>query len=113
MRHELASRYGGVPHSPMPTNVRRGGRRSRQHAGTRGERRMSTRPPPSLTRPSRPPTAGSSAPVATFALGVRADRPEEVDPAEVGPVGLAEVELALGRLPQQEAAQPLLAGGTD
>ena len=45
--------------------------------------------------------------------GVRAQRAEEVHPAERGPVGVAEVELGLGALPQQEAAQALLARGPD
>src|SRR5688500_9872769 len=49
-----------------------------------------------------------SGPEAALPLGVRADRPEEVDATEVGPVGLAEVELALRGLPEQEAAEPLL-----
>ena len=40
-------------------------------------------------------------------------RPQEVDLAEVRPVGVAEVELRVGALPEQEAAQPLLAGGAD
>src|SRR5690349_1016232 len=45
--------------------------------------------------------------------GVRAQRAEEVDPAERGPVGVAEVELGLGALPQQESAQALLSRGPD
>src|SRR5688572_21906620 len=45
--------------------------------------------------------------------GVRADRPQEVHLAEVRPVGLAEVELRVRALPQQEARQPLLARGAD
>ena len=49
--------------------------------------------------------AGSSAAEAALARGVRPDRAEEVDPAEVGPERLAEVELRVGRLPQQEAAR--------
>lgn len=46
--------------------------------------------------PNRLPTE------ATVPLGVRPQGPEEVDSPEVGPVRLAEVELAVGALPQQE-----------
>src|SRR4249919_445875 len=60
-----------------------------RHARTRGEQ-------------------GVSGTEAALALRIRADRPQEVDLAEVGPVGLAEVELALGALPQEEAAEALL-----
>ena len=60
-------------------------------------------------QPARRPQRAEAA----LALGVRADRAQEVDPAEVGPVGLAEVELAVRALPQQEAAEPLLARGAD
>src|SRR4051812_19898088 len=52
-------------------------------------------------------TAASGA-EATLALGVGPDRAKEVNATEVGPVGLAEVELRLRALPQQEATQPLL-----
>src|SRR3954454_20202750 len=45
--------------------------------------------------------------------GVRPQRAQEVDVPEVRPVGLAEVELAVGALPEQEAAEPLLATGAD
>src|SRR5262245_42281975 len=54
-----------------------------------------------------------SAAEAAFAGGVGADRPQEVDPAEVRPQRLAEVELAVDALPEQEAAEPLLPGGTN
>src|SRR5215204_1656070 len=57
--------------------------------------------------------AASSRPEAAFPQGVGADGPQEVDPAEVGPIGLAEVELRLGTLPEQEAAEPLLSRRTD
>ena len=40
-------------------------------------------------------------------------RPQEVDVPEVRPVGLAEVELRVRALPEQEAGQPLLAAGAD
>src|SRR4051812_49889143 len=58
-----------------------------------------------------PPPA--SAAEAALPLGVRAHGTQEVDPPEVGPVGLAEVELALRALPEQEAAEPLLPAGAD
>ena len=48
-----------------------------------------------------------------LAVRVRAQRPQEVDAAEVRPVGVAEVELRVRRLPQQEAGQPLLPARTD
>ena len=56
---------------------------------------------------------GGSGAEAALALGVRPQRAQEVDAAEVGPVGLAEVELAVRALPEQEAAEPLLARGAD
>src|SRR4051812_17447110 len=59
------------------------------------------------------PRQTASGAEAALALGVGADRAQEVDLAEVGPVGLAEVELALGALPQQEAAETLLTRGAD
>src|SRR5215831_6842632 len=45
--------------------------------------------------------------------GVGPQRPEEVHPPEGRPVGIAEVELRVDALPQQEAAQPLLPRGAD
>src|SRR3954465_9555848 len=64
--------------------------------------------------PARPTEARRfSGAEAALALRVGADGPQEVDLAEVGPVGLTEVELALGALPEQEAAEPLLTGGPD
>jgi len=45
--------------------------------------------------------------------GVGAERAEEVDATEGGPVGVAEVELGVGALPEQEPAEPLLARGPD
>ena len=54
--------------------------------------------------------AASAVPaVALLTLGVGAQRADEVDLAEVGPQGLAEIELAVRRLPDQEAGHPLLA----
>ena len=50
-----------------------------------------------------------SAAEAAVPVGVVAQGPQEVDLAEVRPVGLAEVELRVGALPEQEAGQPLLA----
>src|SRR5690242_13670742 len=65
-------------------------------------------------RPSRRVAgAASSGTEPSLALGVGPDGAQEVDAAEVGPEGLAEVELRLRALPQQEPAEPLLAGGAD
>src|SRR5439155_13937105 len=50
---------------------------------------------------------------ATLALLVGADRAEEVDLPERGPVRITEVELAVGALPQEEAREPDLAAGAD
>src|SRR5450755_2493467 len=44
---------------------------------------------------------------------VGAQRAEEVDAAERRPVGIAEVELRVRALPEQEPAEPLLPRGTD
>src|SRR6476661_6068987 len=44
----------------------------------------------------------------TVPAGIRPQGTEEVDVAEVGPVGLAEVELRRCALPEEEAAEPLL-----
>jgi hypothetical protein len=38
---------------------------------------------------------------------------EEVDLTESRPIGVAEVELRVGALPEQEVGQPLLAAGSD
>src|SRR5215469_11793652 len=59
------------------------------------------------------PRAGPSRAEAAVALSVRPQRAQEVDPPESGPVGVAEVELRVGALPEQETAQALLAGGPD
>ena len=50
---------------------------------------------------------------AAVPVAVRAQGPQEVDVAELRPVGVAEVELAVRALPEQEAGQPLLARGAD
>src|SRR5919197_109187 len=50
---------------------------------------------------------------AALPLGVGAQRPQEVDLAEVRPVGVGEVVLRVGRLPQQEAGQADLPRGAD
>src|SRR5689334_24700944 len=55
----------------------------------------------------------ASAAEAALALGVRTDRAQEVDAPEVRPQRLAEVELRVGRLPQQEATEALLARRAD
>src|SRR5207344_3054509 len=44
---------------------------------------------------------------------VRAQGAQEVDPPEGGPVGVAEVELRVCALPQEEPAEPLLPRGPD
>src|SRR6476620_1529549 len=62
--------------------------------------------------PESRPTA-RSAPEATVATGIRPQCAQEVHVAEVRPVRLAEVELGGGALPEQEAAEPLLARGAD
>src|SRR6516164_4087900 len=77
----------------------------------------STGPRPSLSGPPempRPvlPRAGSGTEPA-MPRGVRPQRAEEVHPPESRPVGVAEVELRVDALPQQEAAQPLLPRGAD
>src|SRR5690606_12499776 len=54
-----------------------------------------------------------SPPETPLARGVGAQRAQEVDLAERGPVGLAEVELAVDALPEQEPTDPLLAGRAD
>src|SRR6478735_9079188 len=95
-----ASRFSRLPHLLMSRKYARGSPDPGRHARTRGDRRV--------TSASR-----GSAAEAAFTLGVRADRAQEVDPAEVGPQRLAEVELRVGRLPEQEATEPLLARGPD
>src|SRR6202035_1076200 len=45
--------------------------------------------------------------------GVAAKCPQEVDLAERGPVGVAEVELGVHGLPEQEVGYALLAAGPD
>src|SRR2546426_10240011 len=56
---------------------------------------------------------GGLAAEATLALLVGADRAQEVDLPERRPVRVAEVELAVGALPQEEAGEPDLAAGAD
>src|SRR3954454_5811620 len=50
---------------------------------------------------------------ATLSLPVRAQGANEVHLPEIGPEGFAKIELAMGRLPHQEAGQALLAGRPD
>src|SRR4029077_12749190 len=59
------------------------------------------------------PVRATSGAEAALPLAEGTQRPQEVDLAEVGPVGLAEVELAVRALPEQEPAEPLLPGGAD
>jgi hypothetical protein len=77
----------------------------RKHAG-------SQRPSPGwLTAGQAPnPRSGSEPPVA---LAVGPQRAEEVEPAEGGPVGVAEVKLRVRALPEQEAPEALLPRGPD
>ena len=49
---------------------------------------------------------GSESPISG---GIRPKCPEEIDLAEGRPVGIAEVKLRMGALPEQETAEPLLA----
>ena len=60
-----------------------------------------------------PLSAVDGLPEAALSQRVGPDGPQEVHPPELGPVGLAEVELRLRALPQQEPAQPLLPRRTD
>src|SRR6266496_1777549 len=62
--------------------------------------------------PRNPPSAPSGT-VTAVSGRVGAERAEEVDLAERGPVGVAEVELGVGALPEEEAAQALLPRGPD
>ena len=106
---------------------RRPGRCSRLRCATAGHRAHRWSRPASRSTPlndSAPPRVAAGrhartrgdggrraglAAEAAVAVGVVAQRPQEVDLAEVRPVGLAEVELAVRALPEQEAGQPLLA----
>src|SRR3712207_7661706 len=58
-------------------------------------------------------TSSLSASEAPVPGGVGAQRPQEVDAAEVGPVDVGEVELRVRGLPEQEAREPLLPAGAD
>src|SRR4029077_19877915 len=72
--------------------------------GTRERERAKA--PPGYEQVYPPVTCdnASSAAETTIPGGVGAQRPEEVHLAEGGPVGVAEVELGVGALPEQEAA---------
>ncbi len=50
---------------------------------------------------------------AVLPLLVDADGPKEIDLAEGGPVGVAEIELTIGTLPQEEAREADLAARPD
>src|SRR5688500_8884509 len=91
-RTERASRAAGAGAGPLLRTVRRVAVPIRT---TRGP----------FTRPLLPEAAAPR--------GVGPDGPQEVHLAEVRPIGLAEVELRVRALPEQEAGQPLLAGGPD
>src|SRR5690348_844487 len=58
-------------------------------------------------------SGADSTPVASVAALVGTDRAQKVDAAERGPQHVAEIEFAVGRLPDQESRQPLLAAGAD
>ncbi len=98
--HERASRCDGLPH-PSLERTYDSRRRSvpRRHARTWGDGWMTS-------------WTWSGA-VTALAQGVGPHRAQEVDPPEVRPVGLTEVELRPGALPQQEAAESLLPRGAD
>ena len=81
--HERASRYGAASPPPM----------LRTYAATV---RRATRRDTRVNVPRDAERGGSGA-EAALALRVGAQRAQEVDPAEVGPVGLAEVELRCAR----------------
>ncbi len=51
--------------------------------------------------------------MAALPLGVGTQRAKKVDPPEVRPQRVAEVELRVRALPQHEPAEPLLPRGTD
>src|SRR4051812_49980887 len=54
-----------------------------------------------------------SAAVAAVAIRVVAQRAQEIDPPELRPERLGEIELRVHRLPHQETREPLLARGPD
>src|SRR5450759_4620814 len=92
----------------------------REHAGkSYGVRRFSTSGPSKSvavrwTRAARFSRAGrTSATETTGAKLVGPDGAQEVQLAEGRPVGVAEVELAVGALPGQEPGEPDLARGAD
>ena len=100
-------RFSGLPHPPMWKKYARTDP-FRSDTPERGVNSMFR-----SYGDERAETTRGSGPEAALALGVRTDGPQEVDAAEVGPERLAEVELRVGALPEQEAAEPLLARGAD
>src|SRR6476619_7194107 len=92
---------------------------SRRPAPVRTRPGVSAHPQP--TQPGQPGQWGAlpyartprSAAEATVPAGIRPQCAQEVDVAEVRPVRLAEVELGRRALPEQEAAEPLLARRAD
>src|SRR5680860_1459754 len=93
--HDRASRNGQLPRSPLPRRYSPADR--------------------DLVRHARPPGGhlGWSGSEAALALSVGPQRAQEVHAPEVGPEGLAEVELAVRALPEQETAEPLLSRRAD
>ena len=85
---------GGPPRAPLRKAA------AAQTAGPRGSH------PALIAQPAQDP-------IAALAVAYDAQRAQEVDPAEVGPVDVAEVELRVRALPEQEAGEPLLAAGAD
>src|SRR5688572_28109934 len=85
-------------------------------AGLRGEHQHSSTLRPTMPF-SRHDTPGAGCRVsgaeAAFAGCVRAHRAQEVDAAERRPERVAEVELRMDALPEQEAGEPLLPRGAD
>ncbi len=76
-----------------------------RHAGAAQGRRSRDQPGAAAQDLSRRPV---SAPEATVPRGVIAQGAQEVDAAELRPVGLGEPDLRVGALPQQESRKPLL-----
>src|SRR3954468_16900473 len=75
--------------------------------------RPEDRNPPEVARIVGSAKRGPSAAEPAVPLGIGAQRAEEVDASEVRPERVAEVELRVCALPEQEPAQPLLTGGAD
>src|SRR6188768_1730277 len=107
---------GGPDPALLPERVLHG-------LASRGRRSLSstaeTTPRTPLSSPTRDnvtrcsPEHGALSPEPALPCRVRTDGPQEVDPPEVRPVRLAEVELRVRALPEQESPQALLARRAD